>query len=126
MVSCHNLFIFLELLVNNYFLLGLCKSKIDIEKFQYSGNDKNCLADQFTLILPYAGNYLRWEVLFDVTRPRFAPDFRFDDENFLSNVNADFLERHVASLAQWDISNPKALSNVISELMQLYREYQVL
>lgn len=84
------------------------------------------MADQFTLVLPYAGSQLKWEVIFDSLYPWFAPDFRFDDETFLSNVNDEFIEQHIPSLAHWNDKDPKALSCVITELTELYREHQVI
>lgn len=63
--------------------------------------------------------------MFDVTCPWYAPDFRFDDENFLANVDSACVEKHVPSLANWNDDDPKALSNVIQELIALYREHQV-
>lgn len=100
---------------------GLCKSKIDIERLRSSNNN---LSDQFTLVLPYAGKSLRWEVLFDSSAPWFAPDFRFDDEGFLANTDDDFFNQLVPSLVNWDDTDPRALSKVISELMSAYRLHQ--
>lgn len=63
--------------------------------------------------------------MFDATCPWYAPDFRFDDENFLANVDATSIEKHIPSLAKWNDDDPKALSNVIRELIALYKEHQV-
>lgn len=80
---------------------------------------------QFRVVLPYCSKKLKWEVLFDPTSPWFAPDFRFDDDSFLMNVDELYFEEKVPSLAKWDEHDPKALSNVISELLNLYKLHQV-
>lgn len=80
---------------------------------------------QFRVVLPYCSKKLKWEVLFDSTSPWFAPDFRFDDDSFLMNIDENVLEERVPSLAKWNENDPKALSNVLSELINLYKLYQV-
>lgn len=80
---------------------------------------------QFRLVLPYCSKKLKWEVLFDPSIPWFAPDFRFDDDTFLSSVDENFLEEKVPSLAKWNEADPKSLSGVISELVNLYKCHQV-
>ncbi|KAJ0179975.1 hypothetical protein K1T71_004566 [Dendrolimus kikuchii] len=102
--------------------LGLCKSKVDIERISGPSEGGEC---QFRLVLPYCSKNLKWEVLFDSSMPWFAPDFRFDDDSFLLNVDAEFLEENVQSLSKWNESDPKALSNVITELTSLYKNHQV-
>lgn len=102
--------------------LGLCKTKVDFEKVLGSleGGES-----QFRVVLPYCSKKLKWEVLFDSTTPWYAPDFRFDDDSFLMNVDEQFFEEKVPSLAKWNENDPKALSNVISELINLYKLHQV-
>lgn len=102
--------------------LGLCKAKVEIERISGPSEGGEC---QFRLVLPYCSKKLKWEVLFDSSIPWFAPDFRFDDDSFLSNVDADFLEKKVQSLSNWKENDPKALSNVINELINLYKFHQV-
>lgn len=68
---------------------------------------------------------MKWEVIFDPSTPWFAPDFRFDDECFLSNIDEEYLENKVPSLAKWNENDPKSLSNVIAELIELYKIHQV-
>ncbi|XP_026751461.1 BRISC and BRCA1-A complex member 2-like [Galleria mellonella] len=101
--------------------LGLCKTKVDLEKV--AGSD---LTDsQLRLVLPYCSKKIKWEIIFDPTTPWFAPDFRFDDESFLSNVNEEFLEEKLPSLCSWNENDPKALSCVLSELVSLYKNHQI-
>lgn len=41
------------------------------------------------------------------------------------NVDEQFLEEKVPSLAKWNENDPRALSDVISELINLYKLHQV-
>lgn len=41
------------------------------------------------------------------------------------NVDETFLEEKVPSLSKWNENDPKALSDVISELISLYKHHQV-
>ncbi|XP_041976585.1 BRISC and BRCA1-A complex member 2-like [Aricia agestis] len=102
--------------------LGLCKSKIEIEKI---GSNSKGNHNQFRLLLPYCSRKLKWEVIFDSSVPWFAPDFRFDDDSFFSNVDEDFIEKSLPSLAQWNPSNLRSLNNVLTELICFYKTYQV-
>ncbi|CAB3243778.1 unnamed protein product [Arctia plantaginis] len=102
--------------------LGLCKTKVDFERVlgNFDGGES-----QFRVVLPYCSKKLKWEVLFDSTSPWFAPDFRFDDDSFLMNVDENLFEEKVPSLSKWNENDPKALSNVLSELISLYKLHQV-
>ncbi|KAJ8732644.1 hypothetical protein PYW07_015243 [Mythimna separata] len=102
--------------------LGLCKTKVDFERV--SGNSEGG-ESQIRIVLPYCSKKLKWEIIFDATAPWFAPDFRFDDDSFLMNVNEHFLEEKVPSLSKWNENDPKALSDVISELINLYKLHQI-
>ncbi|CAN8008657.1 unnamed protein product, partial [Ixodes pacificus] len=42
--------------------------------------------DRFKLLLPYAGQSVTWEVIFQAHRPEFPPDFIFDDMSFLPKI----------------------------------------
>ncbi|GBP42012.1 hypothetical protein EVAR_95011_1 [Eumeta japonica] len=81
--------------------------------------------NQFRLVLPYCSRKLKWEIIFDHSAPWFAPDFRFDDESFLNDINDDFVETHLPSLAYWEKNNPKALVKVVSELINVYKMHQI-
>lgn len=95
---------------------------MDIERIS-GGSDG--VDSQFRLVLPYCSKKLKWEVIFDTTSPWFAPDFRFDDDSFLNNVDEDFIESRLPSLSKWNDSDPRALSDVVSELISLYKIHQV-
>ncbi|KAJ2938218.1 hypothetical protein O0L34_g17554 [Tuta absoluta] len=102
--------------------LGLCKSKVDIERIAGSSE---AVESQFRLVLPYCSKKLKWEVIFDATAPWFAPDFRFDDDSFINNIDEEFLEQKLPSLSKWNENDPKALTDVISELINLYKSHQI-
>lgn len=76
-------------------------------------------------MLPYCSKKLKWDVIFDPSTPWFAPDFRFDDESFLINADEEFLANGVPSLTNWDANDPKSLSDVISQLINMYKIHQV-
>lgn len=100
----------------------MCKTKVDVERI--SGFTEGT-ESQFRLVLPYCSKKLKWEVIFDTSTPWFAPDFRFDDESFLNNLDEDFLEEKIPSLLKWNENDPTALSGVISEMLSLYKIHQV-
>lgn len=110
----------LNLNFNNH--LGLCKAKVDLERI---GGNSSGAESQFRLVLPYCSKKLKWDVIFDTSTPWFAPDFRFDDDSFLSSANEDYLTKSVPSLTNWDANNPKSLGDVLSELIKLYKIHQV-
>lgn len=101
---------------------GLCKAKFDVE-FVSGASDEDC--NHFRLVLPYCSKKLKWEILFDNSAPWFAPDFRFDDESFLGRFDVNIIEEQLPSLANWNGKDPKALSQVISELINVYKKHQV-
>lgn len=89
-------------------------------------NSSHGNGDRFKLSIPYAGQKIVWHVVFNHQRPQFAPNFCFDDESFLADPEIPFLEENVPSLASWNSRDPKALLNVIAELLALYRKHQVI
>lgn len=82
-------------------------------------------ADRFKLVIPYAGQKITWNVVFNSQKPHFAPDFCFDDDSFLADPDIEFLEEALPSLATWNVRDPRALLNVILELLEIYRKHQV-
>ncbi|XP_037575032.1 BRISC and BRCA1-A complex member 2 [Dermacentor silvarum] len=77
------------------------------------------LCDRFKISLPYAGQTVTWEVIFQAHKPDLPPDFIFDDTSFLPNIE------EVPSLCDWDSEDDEALTNVIQELLEQYRKHQV-
>jgi len=107
--------------------LGISPGNLKIDNVQ-SGRPttetSNC-GDRFKLIIPYAGQSVTWEIVFNSVLPHFPPDFHFDDDTFLSDPEIELIEETVPSLANWDCQDSKSLLKVICELLALYRKYQV-
>ncbi|XP_073412433.1 BRISC and BRCA1-A complex member 2 isoform X3 [Dendrobates tinctorius] len=75
--------------------------------------------DRFKLHIPYAGETLKWDILFNAQYPELPPDFIFgEDAEFLPEPSA------LPSLAEWDASDPECLLQVVKELVQQYHQYQ--
>jgi hypothetical protein len=77
------------------------------------------------LKIPFAGQSITWEVVFNSVLPHFPPDFCFDDDTFLADPEIGMIEENVPSLANWDSQDSKSLLYVICELLALYRKHQV-
>uniref|UniRef100_A0A131XUG7 BRISC and BRCA1-A complex member 2 n=1 Tax=Ixodes ricinus TaxID=34613 RepID=A0A131XUG7_IXORI len=74
--------------------------------------------DRFKLLLPYAGQSVTWEVIFQAHRPEFPPDFIFDDMSFLPKIE------NIPGLWDWDADDDGALVKVVFELLDEYRKHQ--
>ncbi|XP_011637553.1 BRISC and BRCA1-A complex member 2-like isoform X1 [Pogonomyrmex barbatus] len=81
--------------------------------------------DCFKLSIPYAGEHLTWNVLFDSQYPEMGPDFIFNDQNFLMDPDIDILSTWVPSLVKWNPNDTDALHNVLKELLFYYKEHQI-
>lgn len=81
--------------------------------------------DCFKLSIPYAGEHLVWNVLFNSQCPEMGPDFIFNDQNFLMDPDIDILSTWVPSLVKWNPNDTDALLNVLIELLLYYKEHQV-
>ncbi|XP_038176495.1 BRISC and BRCA1-A complex member 2 isoform X1 [Arvicola amphibius] len=77
----------------------------------------NC--DRFKLHIPYAGETLKWDIIFNAQYPELPPDFIFgEDAEFLPDPSA------LHNLASWNPSNPECLLLVVKELVQQYHRFQ--
>ncbi|XP_031833265.1 BRISC and BRCA1-A complex member 2 [Nomia melanderi] len=103
--------------------LGVCCGTIQIESVS-SSCDK-VKGDRFKLSIPYARQTLTWNVFFDSQCPEMGPDFIFNDDTFLMDVNIDTLSTAVPSLAKWNIHDKDALLNVLMELLSCYKQHQI-
>ncbi|EEC19399.1 protein BRE, putative [Ixodes scapularis] len=74
--------------------------------------------DRFKLLLPYAGQSVTWEVIFQAHRPEFPPDFIFDDMSFLPKIE------DIPGLWDWDADDDGALVKVVFEMLDEYRKHQ--
>lgn len=86
------------------------------------GKTKN---DCFKLSIPYAGEHLVWEVLFDSLCPEMGPDFIFNDSTFLMDPDIDTMAHWAPSLMKWNPTDTDALLNVLTELLLYYKQHQV-
>ncbi|XP_018045422.1 PREDICTED: BRCA1-A complex subunit BRE-like [Atta colombica] len=103
--------------------LGVSYGPIKLDSVSSSCNkNKN---DCFKLLIPYAGEHLMWNVLFNSQYPEMGPDFIFNDQNFLMDPDIDILSTWVPSLVKWNPNNTDALLNVLMELLLYYKEHQI-
>lgn len=87
-------------------------------------DDMLSYTDRFSAEIPYAGKVLKWDILFNDEDYSLAPDFVFGDQ-FLADPDIDVIERHIPSLAGWDVGDPRCLLNVLRDLVSLYKKHQV-
>lgn len=98
---------------------------ISILSNRYSYEEDVLSNYHFIIKIPYAGKRLKWEVIFDPENFFFAPDFDFNDDQFLNNPDYEMIANNVPSLVDWNLKDPKALSQVLNEFISLYKKLQV-
>lgn len=106
----------------NHASFGICGGKARLTHVR-SGSiayHDDLEGDRFKVLLPYAGQTLTWEVLFDKHNPEESPDFIFGSED--TDFSPDIAD--VKTLVDWDYHNPYALLLVIEELLILYKIHQ--
>ncbi|KAK1793196.1 hypothetical protein P4O66_011597 [Electrophorus voltai] len=75
--------------------------------------------DRFKLHIPYAGETLKWDIIFNARDPELPPDFIFgEDAEFLPEPS------ELPHLAAWDAGDPECLLWLVKELLQQYHQYQ--
>uniref|UniRef100_A0A667ZLY2 BRISC and BRCA1-A complex member 2 n=1 Tax=Myripristis murdjan TaxID=586833 RepID=A0A667ZLY2_9TELE len=75
--------------------------------------------DRFKLHIPYAGETLKWDIIFNARYPELPPDFIFgEDAEFLPEPS------ELPHLVQWDAGDPECLLQLVKELIQQYHQYQ--
>ncbi|XP_042181510.1 BRISC and BRCA1-A complex member 2 isoform X1 [Oncorhynchus tshawytscha] len=75
--------------------------------------------DRFKLHIPYAGETLKWDIIFNARDPELPPDFIFgEDAEFLPEPS------ELPHLVQWDAGDPECLLQLVKELIQQYHQYQ--
>ncbi|XP_063080033.1 BRISC and BRCA1-A complex member 2 [Engraulis encrasicolus] len=75
--------------------------------------------DRFKLHIPYAGETLKWDIIFNAGDPVLPPDFIFgEDAEFLPEPS------ELPHLSGWDSSDPECLLLLVKELLQQYHQYQ--
>ncbi|KAG6802092.1 BRISC and BRCA1-A complex member 2 [Apis mellifera caucasica] len=103
--------------------LGVCCETIKIDSLSSSCGKEQ--GDRFKLSIPYAKQNLVWNVFFDSQCPEMGPDFIFNDNTFLADIDVDTLSVKVPSLANWNPNDENALLNVLKELLLCYKEHQI-
>uniref|UniRef100_A0A8B9REY4 BRISC and BRCA1-A complex member 2 n=1 Tax=Astyanax mexicanus TaxID=7994 RepID=A0A8B9REY4_ASTMX len=75
--------------------------------------------DRFKLHIPYAGETLKWDIIFNARDPELPPDFIFgEDAEFLPEPS------ELPHLVAWDAGDPDCLLQLVKELLQQYHQYQ--
>ncbi|XP_048830406.1 BRISC and BRCA1-A complex member 2 isoform X1 [Brienomyrus brachyistius] len=75
--------------------------------------------DRFKLHIPYAGETLKWDIIFNARDPELPPDFIFgEDAEFLPEAS------ELPHLVSWDAGDPECLLLLVKELVQQYHQYQ--
>ncbi|KAI5618804.1 BRISC and BRCA1-A complex member 2 [Silurus asotus] len=75
--------------------------------------------DRFKLHIPYAGETLKWDIIFNARDPELPPDFIFgEDAEFLPEPS------ELPHLVAWDADDPECLLQLVKELLQQYHQYQ--
>ncbi|KAK3537694.1 hypothetical protein QTP70_017900 [Hemibagrus guttatus] len=75
--------------------------------------------DRFKLHIPYAGETLKWDIIFNARDPELPPDFIFgEDAEFLPEPS------ELPHLVAWDSSDSECLLQLVKELLQQYHQYQ--
>ncbi|XP_077993677.1 BRISC and BRCA1-A complex member 2-like [Glandiceps talaboti] len=104
--------------------VGVCGGAVRISDFR-SGSyitlerAVRC-CDRFKVTIPFAGNSVKWHVIFNCHCPSEPPDFIFDQED------KDFCPKleETKSLVNWNADDTKALLCVVRELVEKYKEHQ--
>ncbi|KAJ8044838.1 BRISC and BRCA1-A complex member 2 [Holothuria leucospilota] len=83
--------------------------------------DGKKMYDRIQVNIPFATSHLSWQVLFNSMHPEDPPDFIF------APADSDFVPRldEIKSLVNWDPDDPLSLKCVISELVDMYKAFQV-
>ncbi|CAL7934392.1 unnamed protein product [Xylocopa violacea] len=103
--------------------LGVCCGTIQIDSV--SSSCGKAQGDRFKLTIPYVKQNLTWNVFFDSQCPEMGPDFIFNDNTFLADMDIDTLSTKVPSLAKWNPNDHNALLNVLVELLACYKQHQI-
>ncbi|XP_066597334.1 BRISC and BRCA1-A complex member 2-like [Prorops nasuta] len=103
--------------------IGISRDSIELRSVTSScGKLKG---DRLKLSIPYAGQKLVWQVLFDSQSQTSSPDFIFDDETFLPNPTNEMILNEVKSLFFWNPTDENSLFKVLIELLLCYKRYQI-
>lgn len=103
--------------------LHLCAGKASVRDFISSAHPSRSNTeenDTFTVIIPYAGVSLQWQVLFCGADSCGMPDFLIPEHDGFDPEYKD-----IPNLVNWDVKNPKSLLNVVKDILSLYKDHQM-
>lgn len=81
--------------------------------------------DELLIKVPFAGTNLTIRLLFYLQEPWMPPDMSFSDIHFLSSISIKDLEEQVPSLNNWNCSEDDIIAQLLHQLLQLYKKYQI-
>jgi BRCA1-A complex subunit BRE len=90
---------------------------VKVSDFRKS-NDLNDYCDRFTLHVPYCGVSILWDVYFDVSRPKYAPEIVFMQHD---DLFVDWTSLY--AINKWNDLGSSAFYQLVKELLSLYDHY---
>lgn len=116
---------YVKALLNHEFgLLGTQANIESVESGSIVAKNDYETGDRFVLRMHYCKKSLFWQVIMNANNLTCPPDFIMED-NFLNRIDSQVIKHKVPSLANWCPTNVKCLLNVILELLDLHKEYQI-
>lgn len=82
-------------------------------------------SDELLVTMPFAGTSFTVRLLFYLQEPWMPPDISFSDIQFLSRLSAQDLTEQVPSLNTWNSLEDDIIAQLLHQLLQLYKRYQL-
>ncbi|XP_037779867.1 BRISC and BRCA1-A complex member 2-like [Penaeus monodon] len=82
-------------------------------------------SDELLVTMPFAGTSFTVRLLFYLQEPWMPPDISFSDIHFLSRISAQDLTDQVPSLNTWNSLEDDIIAQLLHQLLQLYKRYQL-
>ncbi|XP_042871307.1 BRISC and BRCA1-A complex member 2-like [Penaeus japonicus] len=82
-------------------------------------------SDELLVTMPFAGTSFTVRLLFYLQEPWMPPDISFSDLQFLSRLSAQDLTEQVPSLNTWNSLEDDIIAQLLHQLLQLYKRYQL-
>ncbi|XP_009861016.2 BRISC and BRCA1-A complex member 2 [Ciona intestinalis] len=103
---------------------GFCVGGIKIENPISSsapGSTDTLQNDIFTIAVPFGGEVIRWQFIFDGTNKKISPDILLPSTGF-DDFDPEFDD--IKSLLHWDNENKDSLLLAVQETVHLFKEHQ--
>ncbi|RXG72236.1 BRCA1-A complex subunit BRE [Armadillidium vulgare] len=81
--------------------------------------------EEIDITLPYAGTNFSIRLLFNLYEPWVPPDMMFSDSKFMKKISVEDLEKMVPILNNWNYSSEETIAQLLKQLHQLYKNYQL-